>query len=109
MKYSPTPRWGIRKEVHVKMTDPIVKTEVLARLKNIRGHIAGIERMLEEDQSCSNLLVQIAAVRSSIDKVGFFLLENNAVNCLCEDTPALAADRQKVEQIIKQLLSFVKK
>ncbi len=91
------------------MTDPAVKTEVLARLKNVRGHIAGIERMLEDDQPCSSLLVQIAAVRSSIDKIGFFLLENNAVNCLCEDSPALGADRQKVEQVVKQLLTFVKK
>ena len=91
------------------MTDPAVKSEVLARLKNVRGHIAGIERMLEEDQPCSSLLVQIAAVRSSIDKIGFFLLENNAVNCLCEDAPHLGADRQKVEQIVKQLLTFVKK
>lgn len=91
------------------MMDPTVKTEVLARLKNVRGHIAGIERMLDEDQPCSNLLVQIAAVRSSIDKIGFFLLENNAVNCLCEDVSNLGADRQKVEQIIKQMLTFVKK
>lgn len=91
------------------MTDPAVKTEVMARLKNVRGHIAGIERMMEEDQPCSNLLVQIAAVRSSIDKIGYFLLENNAVNCLCEDATSIGADRQKVEQIVKQLLTFVRK
>lgn len=91
------------------MTDPEVKTEVLARLKNIRGHIAGIERMLEEDQPCANLLVQIAAVRSSIDKVGFYLLENNAIHCICDDTQLSHADRQKVEQVVKQLLSFMKK
>ena len=96
------------KEVNKRMTDPAVKTEALARLKNVRGHIAGIERMLEEDQPCSNLLVQIAAVRSSIDKIGFFLLENNAVNCLCE-SPSLGADRQKVEMVVRQLLTFVKK
>lgn len=91
------------------MTDPEVKNEVLARLKNVRGHIAGIERMLDEDQPCANLLVQIAAVRSSIDKVGFFLLENNAVNCICDELQTLSHDRQKVEQVVKQLLSFVKK
>ena len=91
------------------MMDSELKHEVLARLKNIRGHIAGIERMLEEDQPCANLLVQIAAVRSSIDKVGFFLLENNAVNCLCDENLPNHPDRQKVEQVVKQLLSFVKK
>ena len=91
------------------MTDPSVKAEVLARFKNVRGHIAGIERMMEEDQPCANLLVQIAAVRSSIDKIGYYLLENNAVNCLCDDSQYTAQDRQKVEQVVKQLLSFVKK
>ena len=96
-------------EVLKIMTDPAVKTEVLARLKNVRGHIAGIERMLEEDQPCSSLLVQIAAVRSSIDKIGLYLLENNAVNCLFDETKTDNPDRLKVEQVVKQLLSFVKK
>ena len=105
----PYPPQGDYKRGDQMMTDPDVKNEVLARLKNVRGHIAGIERMLTEDQPCANLLVQIAAVRSSIDKIGLYLLENNAVNCLCEDAPTLAADRQKVEQVVKQLLTFVKK
>lgn len=91
------------------MMDPEVKTEALARLKNVRGHIAGIERMMEEDQSCANLLVQIAAVRSSIEKIGFYLLENNAIDCLCENAPELNANRGKVEQIVRQMLSYVKK
>ena len=91
------------------MTNPEVKTEVLARLKNVRGHIAGIERMMDEDQPCASLLVQIAAVRSSIDKIGYYLLENNAVNCLCDESLQNHPDRQKVEHVVKQLLSFVKK
>ena len=91
------------------MTDPSVKTEALARLKNVRGHIAGIERMLEEDQPCANLLVQIAAVRSSIEKIGYYLLENNAVNCLCDESQGNHPDRKNVEQVVKQLLNFVKK
>lgn len=89
--------------------DTEIKAEVIARLKNARGHIAGIERMMEEDQPCANLLVQIAAVRSSIDKVGYYLLENNALHCLCDESQPNQLDRKKVEQIIKQLLSFAKK
>ena len=91
------------------MMDPTLKAEVLGRLKNARGHMAGIERMIEDDQPCPNLLIQIAAVRSSLDKIGLFLLENNAVNCICDDSPELQANRQKVEQVVKQLLSYVKK
>lgn len=87
---------------------PEVRTEVLNRLKNVRGHIAGIERMIEEGQQCSSLLIQVAAVRSAVEKVGFYLLETNAVDCLCDEMSADAPDRDKVEQIVKQLLSFVK-
>lgn len=88
--------------------NPEVRTEVLNRLKNVRGHVAGIERMVEDGQQCSNLLIQIAAVRSAVEKIGFFLMENNAVDCLCDEMKSDAPDRDKVEHIVRQLLSFVK-
>lgn len=85
-----------------------VQAEVLNRLKNIKGHIAGIERMVEEDQSCGNIMVQLSAIRASIEKTGLFILENNAVECLCSDIQTKPEDKQKVEQIVKQLITFLK-
>jgi len=87
-------------------TDP--KSEVLSRLKNARGHIAGIERMVEEGQPCPNILIQLSAVRASIEKIGVYILENNAVDCLCGDHDEKPVDKKKVEEIIKQMLTFLK-
>lgn len=86
----------------------LVKTEVLNRLKNVKGHIAGIERMVEEGQGCSNILVQISAIRASIEKIGIFILENNAMECLCNDLDEQAPDKEKIERVVKQMITFLK-
>jgi len=90
------------------MVDPTTKAEVLTRLKNVKGHIAGIERMVEENQACGNVLIQLSAIRSSIEKIGVFILENNAVSCLGEGMVNKPEDKQKVEQVVKQMLTFLK-
>ncbi len=90
------------------MADPTVKAEVLSRLKNVKGHIAGIERMVEEEQACGNILIQLSAIRSSIEKIGIYILENNAVSCLGDGLVNNPADKQKVEQIVKQMITFLK-
>lgn len=89
------------------MQNKQAKMEVLARLKNIKGHIAGIERMVEEDQTCGNILIQISAIRASIEKVGIYILENNAVECLTSSKQN-PEEKEKVEQIVKQILTFLK-
>ncbi|WP_054258336.1 metal-sensitive transcriptional regulator [Propionispora sp. 2/2-37] len=89
------------------MSSQNVKTEVLNRLRNVKGHVTGIERMVEENQPCSSVLIQLSAIRASIEKIGMYILENNAVECLC-DKKHLPDDKQKIEQIVKQMLSFLK-
>lgn len=90
------------------MANQVVKTEVLTRLKNVKGHIAGIERMVEEEQACSNILIQLSAVRAAVEKIGIYILENNAVDCLCSDLDEKPVDKERVEQIVKQILTFLK-
>lgn len=89
------------------MENKQAKTEVLARLKNIKGHIAGIERMVEEDQTCGSILIQLSAIRASVEKVGIYILENNAVECLT-NSKQNPEDKEKVEQVVKQMLTFLK-
>jgi CsoR family transcriptional regulator, copper-sensing transcriptional repressor len=49
---------------------------VLKRLARIEGHVRGIKRMLEDDAECSDVLVQIAAVRAALNNVGLIILED---------------------------------
>lgn len=90
------------------MVEPAVRTEVLTRLRTVKGHIAGIERMVEEQQDCANILIQLSAVRSSVEKIGVFILENNAVDCLCGDLARQPEDRQKIEAVVRQILNYLK-
>lgn len=89
------------------MENQQAKLDVLARLKNIKGHITGIERMVEENQPCANVLVQLSAIRASVEKVGIYILENNAVECLTNSQQS-QEDKEKVEQVVKQILTFLK-
>ncbi|HMM20136.1 MAG TPA: metal-sensitive transcriptional regulator [Selenomonadales bacterium] len=90
------------------MGNSSTRLEVLNRLRNVKGHIAGIERMVEEGSECSNVLIQLAAIRASVEKIGVYILENNAVECLMQGADAKPEDKEKVEKVVKQILAFLK-
>ena len=54
------------------------------RLRKIAGQVAGLERMLEDDRYCVDVLLQIAAVRGALDKLGKLLLEGHGDSCVRE-------------------------
>jgi DNA-binding FrmR family transcriptional regulator len=89
------------------MSNVIVKEELLNRLKTIKGHIAGIEKMLEEGKSCEDILLQIAAVRSSIEKTGLLILEKHAVDCLFSEVKETSS-RERLEEIVSTIIKFLK-
>jgi DNA-binding FrmR family transcriptional regulator len=57
---------------------------VLDRLARIDGHVHAVKRMVEEDVSCPDILVQIAAVRSALNGVGRIILEDHVKCCLID-------------------------
>ena len=89
------------------MQNETVKNDLLGRLKNVKGHIAGIEKMVESEQSCSNVLMQLSAVRASIEKIGLHILQTNAIECLCEQE-ASPAEKERLQKVVKQMLTFLK-
>ena len=52
------------------------------RLRKIAGQTAALERMVDEDRYCVDILMQIAAVRGALDKVGKLLLEGHVETCV---------------------------
>jgi DNA-binding FrmR family transcriptional regulator len=58
------------------------KTSAEARLKRIAGQVAGIQRMVETDRYCVDVLMQVAAVRAALAKVGTLLLESHIRTCV---------------------------
>lgn len=63
--------------------EPINKTDsIVKRLRRIEGQVKGIQRMVEEGKYCSDILIQIAAARAALNKVGGIILENHMKDCI---------------------------
>lgn len=58
------------------------KKDIIRRLRRVEGQIKGIQKMVEEDQSCRDILIQISAARSAVNNAGGLILENYMKNCL---------------------------
>ncbi len=62
----------------------ISKKQLLTRLRRIRGQVEGIERMVEEERYCIDVLTQISAVQAALDKVALELLDDHTRHCVVE-------------------------
>ncbi len=84
------------------------KKSIINRLKTIKGHIAGVEKMVEEGKSCDDVLLQIAAIKSSVHKVGLVIMEEHAMECLLIDDDGEPVDKEQMEKVIKTLVNYSK-
>ena len=60
------------------------KDQLLARLKRIEGQTRGVQKMVEEDRYCIDVLTQISAVQAALDKVALGLLDDHVKHCVIE-------------------------
>jgi DNA-binding FrmR family transcriptional regulator len=58
------------------------KDQLRNRLKRIEGQVRGIERMVDEDRYCIDVLTQISAIQAALDKVALGLLDQHAHHCV---------------------------
>ena len=58
------------------------KDELLNRLHRISGQVGGLERMVEEDRYCIDILTQVSAIQAALDKVSLALLDDHARHCV---------------------------
>lgn len=58
------------------------KKDIIRRLRRVEGQIKGIQKMVEEEKNCRDILIQISAARSAINNAGGLILENYMKNCL---------------------------
>lgn len=57
-------------------------TKLKPRIRRIAGQVAGIERMIEQDRYCVDILNQISAIRSALDALGVELLSDHLESCV---------------------------
>lgn len=66
---------------HAVAVDPEVKSRNLTRLRRIEGQVRGLQRMVEEDRYCADILTQISSVHEALRAVGRELMRNHLKHC----------------------------
>ena len=62
----------------------VSKPELITRLRRIRGQIEGVERMVEDERYCIDVLTQISAAQAALDQVSLGLLNDHTRHCMLE-------------------------
>ncbi len=83
------------------------KEDVLKRLRRIEGQVKGIQKMIEEDKYCIDILTQVSAVRSAINKVGSIILEKHSMTCI-ENVVSSDDKERALAELAKSMQSFMK-
>ena len=78
------------------------KVSLQARLARIEGQVRGIQRMVDEDRYCIDVLTQVTAVKAALDKVALALLDDHVSHCVVD-----AVREGNGEQKVKELTTAI--
>ncbi len=79
---------------------------VLNRLSRVIGHLQSIKRMVEDGRDCSEVLVQLSAVKAAINNTGKVILQDHIEHCLVDAIES--GDRKTIEELNKAIDRFIK-
>ena len=83
------------------------KRDIFSRLNRIEGQIKGIQKMIESEKQCGEVLTQISAVRAATTKVGMLMLEKYLKDCMLNSINS--EDKEKaIENLLITIQKFLK-
>ena len=92
-----------------------LKGNALKRINRISGQVAGIQRMVESERTCNEILQQVSAVRSALDQLGVVLLTEHLQTCVLhrdlngeDDCCSAIPESAKSQEIRDALTRFLK-
>ncbi len=85
------------------MMDDTLRTDVTRRLASAAGHIKGIERMVQDDTYCIDVISQIQAVQAALSKVNTMMLDNHLRTCMT--TAIQGDDAEERERMLQEITS----
>jgi DNA-binding FrmR family transcriptional regulator len=86
--------------------DPEIKSANLKRLRRIEGQIRGLQKMVDEDRYCTDIIIQISSVQEALRGIGRALMRNHLRHCT---TQALKAGGERASAMYDELLEVVYK
>lgn len=79
---------------------------VVNRMARIIGHMESIKRMVEDGRDCSEVLVQVAAVKSALNNVGKVILQDHIKHCIVD--AVVDNDQQAIDDLCEAVNKFMK-
>ena len=78
--------------------------EVTTRLRRVEGQIRGIQRMIEDERDCEDIITQLMAARAALDKAGLLIVSSHVKQCLRgSSVPELEEGLQRVIELFLKL------
>ncbi len=86
------------------------KEALTKRLHRIEGQVRGIERMVDEDRYCVDILTQVGAVRTALESLGYELLHDHVSHCVRDALGSgdAATANEKSEELLAAVQRFAK-
>ena len=84
--------------------DPDIKDRNLKRLRRIEGQVRGLQRMVEEDRYCSDILTQISSVHEALRAVGRELMRNHLKHCASSAIRSSEADAEAMYDELVEMM-----
>jgi len=84
--------------------DPEIKASNLRRLRRIEGQVRGLQKMIDEDRYCPDIIAQVASVQEALRGVARQLLRNHLRHCAAQ---AMAGGPAEAEAMYDELLNLI--
>jgi CsoR family transcriptional regulator, copper-sensing transcriptional repressor len=91
--------------VQGNVVDPEIKHAIGTRLRRIEGQVRGLQKMVEEERYCSDVLMQLSSVQEALRGVGRELLQNHLKHCVAEVIRSTGQDQ--VDGIVEELMELM--
>lgn len=87
----------------MELQSPEVKADLTVRLRRVEGQVRGVQKMVDDERDCSDILQQLAAIRSAVHQASLVLARSYAARCLLEPT------RGNMDTMLDQLMATLRK
>ena len=91
---------------HPHRHSPQETKAVLNRLSRAIGHLESVKQMVADEKDCSEVLIQLSAVRSALDKTGLLILQSHIEHCIVD--AAKDGDMDAIADLNKAIARFIK-
>jgi DNA-binding FrmR family transcriptional regulator len=91
---------------HAVAVDPDIKARNVKRLRRIEGQVRGLQKMVEDDRYCADIMTQISSVHEALRSVGRELMRNHLKHCA---STAIASGSAKADAMYDELLELMYK